>query len=193
MKNTMKYFITIIVSIISLLGISQKIENGVINYTILEAEIIKAINKHRKSIGADTLATSKVAYREMSSKVATLNANADLAYHPHHNCNNKVTNNFLYKEICRIEKKTPISIDVLMMTYGEIICKLDDYDPLTYQEFAVTCVKSWISSPPHKEIMELSFKNVDGFAGLIACSVKKSKTGKYYVIVDFVEVTYANW
>ena len=70
MKNTMKYFITIIVSFISLLGVSQKIENGVINYTILEAEIIKAINKHRKSIGVDTLPTSKVVYREISTKNA---------------------------------------------------------------------------------------------------------------------------
>ncbi len=68
----MKYFITIIVSFISLLGVSQKIENGVINYTLLEAEIIKAINKHRKSIGADTLATSKVAYREMADQVELL-------------------------------------------------------------------------------------------------------------------------
>ena len=189
----MKYILTIIVSIISLLGVSQKIENGVINYTILEAEIIKAINKHRKSIGADTLATSKVTYREMASKAATLNANADLAYHPHHSRTNDVTNNFLYKEVCRIEKKTPIDIDMLWMDYGEIICALGDYDPLTYQEFAVSCVKCWLSSPPHKEIMELSFKNVDGFAGLIACSVKKSKTGKYYVIVDFVDVGYVKW
>jgi len=189
----MKYILTIIVSIISLLGTSQKIENGVINYTILEAEIIKEINKHRKSIGADTLATSKVVYREMATKAAILNANTDLAFHPNHSQTNEVTNNFLYKEICRIEKKTPIDIDMMWMSYGEIICTLGNYNPLTYQEFAANCVKTWLLSPPHKGIMELSFKNVDGFAGLIACSVKKSKTGKFYVIVDFVRVEYVKW
>ena len=189
----MKYFITIIVSFISLLGVSQKIENGIINYTILEAEIIKAINKHRKSIGADTLATSKVAYREMASRAATLNANADLAFHPHQNDTNDVTNNFLYKEICRIEKKTPIDIDMMWMNYGEIIHTLSGTYPLTYQEFALSCVKGWLSSPLHKEILELSFKNVDGFGGLIACSVKRSKPGKFYVIVDFVRVEYVKW
>ena len=189
----MKYFITIIVSFISLLGVSQKIENGVINYTLLEAEIIKAINKHRKSIGADTLATSKVAYREMASRAATLNANADLAFHPHQNDTNDVTNNFLYKEICRIEKKTPIDIDMMWMNYGEIIVKLGNYNPLTYQEFAANCVKTWLLSPPHKGIMELSFKNQDDFVGLIACSVKKSKTGNFYGVVDFVTLSYANW
>ena len=127
----MKYFITIIVSFISLLGVSQKIENGVINYTILEAEIIKAINKHRKSIGADTLPTSKVVYREMATKVATLNANADLAYHPHHSGTNDVTNNSIYKEICRIKKLSPIAPSLLWMEYYEIIVLVEGHCPLT--------------------------------------------------------------
>jgi hypothetical protein len=189
----MKYILAIIVSIISLLGISQKIENGVINYTILEAEIIKEINKHRKSIGVDTLPTSKVVYREMATKNAILNANVDLAFHPKCDETNKVTNNSIYKEICRIEKKTPIILDTLLMTYGEIIVKLGNYNPLTYQEFAANCVKTWLLSPPHKGIMELSFKNQDDFVGLIACSVKKSKTGNFYGVVDFVTLSYANW
>lgn len=186
----MKYILTIIVSIISLLGISQKIENGVINYTILEAEIIKSINKHRKSIGVDTLPTSKVVYREISTKNATLNANADLSFHPKYDITNEVTNNLIYKEICRIKKVSPIAPSLLWMEYYEIIILVEGQCPLTYQEFAMNCVKSWLSSPPHKKTMESVFKNFNGFDGLISCSVKKSKTGKNYVIVNFINMGY---
>jgi len=186
----MKYCITIIVSFISLLGVSQKIENGVINYTILEAEIIKEINKHRKSIGVDTLPTSKVVYREISTKNATLNANADLAFHPKYDITNEVTNNLIYKEICRIKKVSPIAPSLLWMEYCEIIALVEGQCPLTYQEFAVNCVKGWLSSPPHKKTMESVFKNFNGFDGLISCSVKKSKTGKNYVIVNFINMSY---
>ena len=187
----MNYIIVFIVFIFSFFGYSQKIENGVINYDILESEIIKQINEHRKNIGIGVLSKSKVVNQEITSKHALLNAKSDLGFHPKYDRTNKVINEKIYKEICVINKVSELTLDMLdMNSYAEILNVFENYELSTYQEFASISVKAWLNSPPHKKTIESNFTNVFGFSGLISCSVKKSITGKYYIFVNFVNLTY---
>jgi hypothetical protein len=186
----MKYIVTLIVLITSFFGFTQKIENGVINYSLLESEIVKQVNSHRKEFGVDSLPTSKVVNQEITSKNALLNSKSDSGFHPNYDRTNKVVNEKIYKEICSIEGISSLTPEILdMCSYGEIISVVEGVQP-TYQDFASACIKGWVNSPKHKKIMETNFTNVNGFEGLISCSVKKSITGKYYVVVNFINLTY---
>lgn len=183
----MKKFITLIVFMFSFLGMSQKIENGVINFKILEAEVIKQVNVHRKNLGLDSLHTSKSVYTEIASKHMDIIVKADLSFHPDIDVRDEAVNMKIYLDRCAIKKDTPNTTYVEIIKYGEILCTLTGGISNTYQEFANRIVQSWIDSPPHKKLMEDDYEAYE-FNGFIACSAKQSKSKKYYVLVDFVNI-----
>jgi uncharacterized protein YkwD len=184
MKNL---FALCLLLMISFVGLSQKIENSVVNMRILEAEVIKEVNAHRKKLGLDSLHTSKSVYTEIASKHMAIIVKADSSFHPGIDVNNEVTNNKIYLERCSIMKVQPNTTYVEIIKYGEILHTEFGYVPETYQEFAIRIVKSWLNSPPHKEIMESDYNAYD-FKGFIACSAKKSATNKCFILVDFVNI-----
>ena len=183
----MEKIITLIVFMFSFLGMSQKIENGVVNLKTLETEVIKQVNEHRKKLGLDSLHTSKSVYTEIASKHMAIIVKADSSFHPDIDVHNEVTNEKIYLERCSIMKQQPNTTYVEIVKYGENLCTIPGCYYTTYKEFASVIVKCWINSPPHKEIMESDYSGYN-FKGFIACSAKKSATNKYYVLVDFVNI-----
>jgi uncharacterized protein YkwD len=183
----MEKIITLIVFMFSFLGMSQKIENGVVNLKTLETEVIKQVNEHRKKLGLDSLHTSKSVYTEIANKNTTTIVKADKSFHPQIYPTDQVINMKIFLEQCSIMKQQPNTTYVEIIKYGEVLCTLGGCDSNTYQEFASRIVKCWINSPPHKKIMEDDYEAYE-FEGFIACSAKKSATNKYYVLVDFVNI-----
>jgi uncharacterized protein YkwD len=183
----MKKIITLIVFMFSFLGMSQKIENGVINFKILEAEVIKQVNQYRKKLGLDSLHTSKSVYTEIASKHMDIIVKADLSFHPDIDVSDETVNMKIYLERCSTLKEQPNTTYIQILKYGENLCTLTGGISNTYQEFANRIVQSWIDSPPHKEIMESDY-TLYGYNGLIACSVRKSVSNKYYVLIDLLNL-----
>jgi uncharacterized protein YkwD len=93
----------------------------------------------------------------------------------------------IYLERCSTLKEQPNTTYIQILKYGENLCTLLGCSSSTYQEFASIIVKSWLNSPPHKKIMESDY-TLYGYNGLIACSVRKSVSNKYYVLIDLLNL-----
>ena len=183
----MRKFCALLVLLVSFCGMSQKIENGVINFKILENEVIKQVNQYRKNLGLDSLHTSKSVYTEIASKHMAIIVKADSSFHPDIDVRDEAVNMKIYLERCSTLKEQPNTTYIQILKYGENLCTLSGCSSSTYQEFASIIVKCWIKSPPHKKLMEDDY-TLYGYNGLIACSAKQSKSKKYYVLVDFLNI-----
>ena len=169
---------------------SQKIDVNNFNYPLLEEMILKKINEYRKTKNLNTLACSEVLKINGSVRTSSTNALKDSLFHMMPPQTDTILNRKLYNELYKITNgkcgnKTPLIIDV--PDGGEIICAHKGNHE-TYDEMASTIVNSWLNSPKHKAIIEEKFEGMTNIPGLFSCSVKKSKSGKYYATVNFFVV-----
>lgn len=169
---------------------SQKIDTNNFNYPLLEKMVLQKINEYRKSKNLSELYYSEILKVNGSLKTSTANAEKDSAFHMIPTSKDQVLNKKLYNELYILTKGkcgvvNPQHVD--MFNGGEII-HVSKGVYKTYEELSNIILNGWLNSPKHKEIMEMEYLTLNKIPGLFSCSVKKSKSGRYYITVNFVTV-----
>ncbi len=183
----MKKLLLISVLFVSGLVKSQIIDTNNFNYSLLEKMILQKINEYRKTKKLSPLVFSETLRVNASVKTSTANAKKDSAFHMPPLSTNLELYGKLYNELyvvtngkCGVEKPQFVGFT----KNGEIISKCIGLDK-TYEELSNNIVKSWLNSPKHKETIELPYTEK---LSVFSCSVKKSKSGKYYTTVNFISL-----
>ena len=188
----MKNLLMISMVLVSFMVTSQNIDYKNFDYDLLQKEVVKQINNYRQTIGLDSLFYSSHLENNVSEKTSTSNANQDKGFHMEMDRTNDNLNKNIYNELYeyadkKCGKETPSM--VFIDKSAEIISIVEGYF-LTYEDLSKQILKGWLSSKGHKVIIETKFKDLNDYSGLISCSVKKSKTNKLYVTVNFVTLGY---
>jgi uncharacterized protein YkwD len=186
----MKKLLLISVLFVSGLVKSQIIDTNNFNYSLLEKMVLQKINDYRKSKKLSELYYSEILRVNGSVKTSTANAKKDSAFHMIPTSKDQVLNKKLYNELYILTKgkcgvENPQHVD--MFNGGEIICYPSGYFK-TYENMSSEILNSWLNSPKHKEIIEMEYLTLNKIPGLFSCSVKKSKSGRFYITVNFVTV-----
>jgi hypothetical protein len=186
----MKKLLLILVLFVSGLVKSQIIDTNNFNYTLLEKMVLQKINDYRKTKKLSELVFSETLRVNASVKTSTANAKKDSMFHMIPSSDDQLLNKKLYNELYTITKgkcgvENPQHVD--MFNGGEII-HVSKGIYKTYEELSNSILNGWLNSPKHKEIIEMEFLTLNKIPGLFSCSIKKSKSGKYYVTVNFVTV-----
>jgi uncharacterized protein YkwD len=189
----MKIYLSVLTQLLFSFSVyCQNIDYSNFDYKTFETKVVEKINTYRSSIGLETLYTSNTLKNFTSVKTSTQNSTQDKGFHLKADDTNDTINRKLYSELynmtggkCGVKEPSSVFINE---GYGEIISIVHGkYN--TYDELAIEVLNAWLHSPGHKKTIETKFVNLDGFAGLISCSAKISKSGKIYTVVNFVSVS----
>jgi hypothetical protein len=186
MKNLLLISVLFVVSN----SFTQIIDTNNFNYSLLEKMILQKINDYRKSKKLSELYYSEILRVNGSVRTSIVNAKKDSMFHMIPSSDDQLLNKKLYNELYTITKgkcgvENPQHVD--MFNGGEII-HVSKGIYKTYEELSNTILNGWLNSPKHKEIIEMEFLTLNKIPGLFSCSIKKSKSGKYYTTVNFVTV-----
>ena len=186
----MKKLLLIIVLFVVNNSFTQIIDTNNFNYPLLEKMVLQKINDYRKTKKLSELYYSEILRVNGSVITSTANAKKDSAFHISPPNNDEVLNRKIYNELYKVTngkcgKENPKYIQ--MFNDSEIIC-VPSGKYKTYGIMSTEILNSWLNSPKHKEIIEMEFLTLNKIAGLFSCSIKKSKSGKYYVTVNFVTI-----
>ena len=186
-----KLLISVVAIFIALTSLSQtKIDFNKFNYSLLESKVIEQINNYRVSIGLQSLFISKVMKTNISDVTSVMNANIDKGKHidPNVYKKNQTIWGGVFSELFKATTGT-ISTEPPKLFWfalsGEIIAVVPQNNFGTYEEMSKQILTAWLNSPGHKAIIETPFVHISNIPGVISCSVKKSKSNKFYVTANF--------
>jgi uncharacterized protein YkwD len=191
----MKTLITPLLFFIPFFIQCQMIDINNVDYNKLNTKVFNKINNYRKTMNIDTLIYSSVVNEKVSKVNTSKMVENNKLYHPGYSITDQAFVSKLSEEYIKITKNKcfegKVKEYVSISRSGEIILSTtcDENNCLTYDEFAESCLNSWLSSPPHKKILISSYKNFSGVSGLASCNVAK-KEGTFYVAFNFFQVIY---
>lgn len=188
-----KLLISLVAILISLTSLSQtKIDFNKFNYSLLESKVIEQINNYRVSIGLQSLFISKVMKTNISDATSLMNANANVIKGAHIDPNvyqnNQTIWGGVFSELFKATNGTISTNPPKLFWFalsGEIINVVPQNNFGTYEEMSKQILTAWLNSPGHKAIIETPFVHISNIPGVISCSVKKSKSNKFYVTANF--------
>jgi uncharacterized protein YkwD len=191
-----KLLISLVAILISLTSLSQtKIDFNKFNYSLLESKVIEQINNYRVSIGLQSLFISKVMKTNISDATSIANANADKAFHidPNKYQNNQTIWGGVFSELFAATKGSISNTTPKLFWFalsGEIIAVISQNNSNTYEMMSKQILTAWLNSPGHKAIIETPFVHITKIPGVLSCSVKKSKSNKFYITANFAIIEY---
>lgn len=177
--------------IFSFVSFSQVIDFNNIDYKKLNDKVFNKINEHRISLGLDSLYYSKTIENFISKPNMNKMVAEKRMFHPGYSISDEkfiADLSIEYKKSSNNKCFSGSPIMEFIGANGEIICGLMQ-DNITYDEVAELALEGWLSSPPHKKIMETSYKNYNNHAGLGSCQVKKVGDN-FFVIFNFIQLNY---
>ena len=188
----MKQFIfSLFIVVSSFISFSQVIDFNNIDYKKLNEKIFNKINDHRISLGLDSLFYSNVIESTISKPNMGKMISEKRMFHPGYSISDK---NFIFDLSAEYKKSSDNKcfnsnpIMEFIGANGEIICGVMQSN-ITYDDVAELSLEGWLASPPHKKIMETSYKNFNGCSGLGSCQVCKVGD-KFFVIFNFIQLNY---
>lgn len=191
MKNLL--FILFAILICFTCSTQTKIDFNKFNYSLLESKVIDQINNYRVSMGLQPLFVSEIMKTNISDATSIANATADRVFHidPNKYQNNQTIWGGVYNELFEVTKGTISTIPPKLFWFalsGEIINVVPQNNFGTYEEMSKQILTAWLNSPGHKSIIETPFIHISNTPGVISCSVKKSKSNKFYVTANFANL-----
>jgi hypothetical protein len=188
MKNFVLGFFIVVSSFVSF---SQNIDINKIDYSKLNNAVFIKINEYRNSIGLDTLLYSKTVESFISKPNMNKMVLSKKLFHPGYSISDEKFLSDLSLEYKTITNNKCFSGNPIMNfigSNGEILFSTNQQN-ITYEEFAQLALNGWLNSPPHKKIIETSYKNLNNYSGLASCQINKVGDN-FFVIFNFIQMIY---